>query len=199
MLTKSDWDERYKTGNLPWDTGRHDPTLELIIGEFKIGPCRTLEFGCGTGTNAIWLAQQGFDVTAIDISSLAIAAAREKVAGTDLKVAFLEGSVLAAPVPNGPFDFVFDRGALHSLEDVTERRSCAARLADNMSDGGIWLSMLGSADSPPRDVGPPRLTARDIADAVEESFEIRLLRAVIFDSDAEHPAPAWACLLKKRQ
>ncbi len=62
------WNERYLTGDLPWDTGRHDSNLERIITEYCIAPCHALDIGCGHGSNAIWLAQQGFDVDATDPS-----------------------------------------------------------------------------------------------------------------------------------
>ena len=68
MNKTTDFDERYRKGDLPWDTGRQDKNLELVIKEQTITPCHTLEFGAGTGTDAIWLAQKGFKVTALDIS-----------------------------------------------------------------------------------------------------------------------------------
>ena len=79
MSEQSRWNERYQSGDVPWDTG--SPSNELIqtIKEEGILPSRALELGCGTGSNAIWLAQQGFDVTAIDFSLLALEQARQRI------------------------------------------------------------------------------------------------------------------------
>jgi methyl halide transferase len=51
----ADWDRRYVDGHLPWDSGKPD-VHRRFIEDSKIVPCKTLEVGCGTGTNAIWLA-----------------------------------------------------------------------------------------------------------------------------------------------
>ena len=64
------WNESYASGEpLPWDTGTPDPLLVEMIESRAIAPGRTLEVGCGTGTNAIFLAQHGFDVLGVDISA----------------------------------------------------------------------------------------------------------------------------------
>jgi methylase of polypeptide subunit release factors len=66
------WDDRYREGNVPWDTGQPSSELQQVLQRHSIDPCRTLEIGCGTGTNSVWLAQRGFEVTAIDLSPLAV-------------------------------------------------------------------------------------------------------------------------------
>ena len=70
-----DWNDRYRDGNLPWDTGRPSSELQRVFSQNTIQPCRTLELGCGTGTNSIWLCRQGFEVTGIDVAPLAVAKA----------------------------------------------------------------------------------------------------------------------------
>jgi hypothetical protein len=99
----------------------------------------------------------------------------------------------------GAFGFVYDRGCLHSMGSSRRRRSFAARVAACLCPGGFWLTQVGSADSPPREVGPPRLTARELLAAVEPAFALVSLRAGSFDSDQECPAPAWLCLGRKRR
>ena len=46
--------------------------------ETQFEPCRALELGCGTGTNSVWLAQQGFEVTGIDLAPLAVEQAEQR-------------------------------------------------------------------------------------------------------------------------
>ena len=65
MLERTrDWHKRYSDKDTPWDSGQPSRELERILEEGWIKPCRVLELGCGTGTNAVYLAQRGFEVTA---------------------------------------------------------------------------------------------------------------------------------------
>jgi methylase of polypeptide subunit release factors len=76
------WNDRDASGEpLPWDTGRPDSMLVEMIASRAIASGRTLEVGCGTGTNAIYLAQHGFEVVGVDISPLAVESARAKALG----------------------------------------------------------------------------------------------------------------------
>lgn len=63
-----------------------------------------------------------------------------------------------------------------------------------LHEQGLWLSLIGNADGPERGVGPPRLSARQIAEAVEPCFEILKLRTTFFDSDATDRHRAWGPL-----
>src|SRR5205809_7658578 len=77
------WDVHYRSDKPPWETGRPSEELKRVIAEQGIRPCRVVELGCGTGINAIWLAQQGFDVMALDFSPLAIAKAQKRAAASE--------------------------------------------------------------------------------------------------------------------
>ncbi len=197
-MVSTNWDERYRTGDLPWDTNRHDDNLEKIVAQHSIEPCAVLELGCGTGTNALWLAERGFCVTALDMSPVAIDMARERASHGGSSVEFLTADVLVDEIPGAPFAFVFDRGCLHSFGEPAERVAFAEAVSGALSDGGLWLSLIGSADGPPREVGPPRESAREIVAVVEPLFEIISIRATHFDSDQPDPPRAWECLMRKR-
>ncbi|MEZ4322325.1 MAG: class I SAM-dependent methyltransferase [Myxococcota bacterium] len=183
------WEHDYRAGTLPWDTGVVDPHLEAAVREGSVQPCRALEIGCGTGTNALWLADAGFAVTAIDIAPTAIEMARAKGDGARFEVC----DFLRQPVTGGPFDFVFDRGVFHVFDHASERALFAQRVADLLGPEGLWLSLIGSTEGPPRDFGPPRRSARQIAEAVEPHLEIVSLQAIGF-----HDVAAWACLSRRR-
>lgn len=53
MADAARWEERYRTGDTPWDTGQPSSELQRVIAEEQISPCRTIELGCGSGTNAV--------------------------------------------------------------------------------------------------------------------------------------------------
>jgi SAM-dependent methyltransferase len=118
------WDERYAQGDTPWETGRPSSELERVVAEVPIRPGRALELGCGTGANAVWLARQGFDVTALDLSPAAVERARRRADEAGARVRFLAADVLNPPPElAGPFDFFFDRGCYHVVLR-TRRRTC---------------------------------------------------------------------------
>src|SRR5438552_11989125 len=108
-----DWNQRYVAGDTPWDSGQPSAELIRVLREWNIGPCRALEMGCGTGENAVYLAQQGFDVTAFDLAPLAVERAQAKMHEAGVKVRLLTADVLDLPDVGPPFSFVFDRGLYH--------------------------------------------------------------------------------------
>jgi SAM-dependent methyltransferase len=195
--TPEEWNRRYIDGDIPWDSGRPDVTLREVISSHDISPCRALEFGCGTGSNILWLAQHGFEITGIDVSPIAIDMAQKRCKGQNATLAVLD--ILTDEIPGAPFDFIFDRGCLHSFEKPDIKKQCAERVYGLLSDGGLWCSMIGSADGPEREVGPPRVSALEIVEAVEEYFEILRLETTVFDSKLEDHPRAWVCLMRRRE
>lgn len=188
------WNERYASGELPWDTGEPETLLVDFVASGGVTPTRTLEIGAGTGTNAIWLAERGFDVLGVDVSPLAAERAHAKLARRPLGCRFATLDFLNAPVPDGPFQFVFDRGCFHVFDEPGERQRFASQVAAALAPGGLWLSLIGSTEGPPREVGPPRRSATEITLAIEAALEIVELRSAAFREDAK----AWFCLSQKR-
>ena len=72
---KAEWDERHL------QSGRSEPVPLLVEVAGKLAPGKALDLACGTGRNAIWLAQQGWDVTAVDFSPVAIGLLRPEARG----------------------------------------------------------------------------------------------------------------------
>jgi SAM-dependent methyltransferase len=203
-MPEHNWDERYRTGDLPWDTGRPSEHLERVLASFAVEPCAALEIGCATGTNAVWLAERGFAVTAVDVSETAIERAKERAAAARVEVTFLVADFIAEPapgadlLPGAPFGFTFDRGCFHSFDEKADRTAFAEAVARHLGPAGLWLSLIGSTDAPPRDMGPPQLSAVDIATIVEPGLEIRSLVATSFQPDVPDSPPAWECAMRKR-
>jgi SAM-dependent methyltransferase len=192
-----DWNEHYASGFMPWDSDEPDPALVAIVEEGTIPAGRTLEVGCGTGTNALWLAAHGFDVLGIDVSPLAIDRARARM-GDGAGPCHFEVRDFLEERPEGLFDVVFDRGCFHVFDAPEVRARFAALAAGVLRPGGLWLSLIGSTEGAPRDTGPPRRSARDIAGAVEPSLEIVQLRSIHFDLDLDMRPAAWLCLARVR-
>jgi SAM-dependent methyltransferase len=192
------FEERYRTGNTPWDHGMPDFNLTEWVKRKPIKACPVLDIGCGTGDNSIWLAQQGFDVTGCDLSETAINRANEKTNRAAVNCKFRVADFLVDSFGEARFDFVFDRGCLHSFEDAAARAQFVKNVAVHLSTDGLWLSLVGNADEPEREVGPPQLSATALVSVVEPCFEILSLQAGYFSSEQEDPPQAWICLMHKR-
>lgn len=194
-MAHRDWNESYASGELPWDTGEPEPLLVEFVASGRVQPIRSLEIGAGTGTNSIWLAGSGFDVLGIDVAPLAVEQATAKLNGRPLRCRFAAQDFLTDAVSDGPFQFVFDRGCFHVLDEPDERARFAERVAAVLAPGGLWLSLIGSTEGQPREFGPPRRSAREVVLAIELTLEIVELRSAEFRG---HGAPAWFCLSRQR-
>ena len=192
----TDWNERYATGEKPWDTGEPGRELVELVEAGRLPKGRALEVGCGTGTNARYLASRGWDVLGVDIADVAIEQAEAK--GTSQGSVELRQLDFLKEDLEGPFDLVFDRGCFHIFDQDADRARFADRVAACLAPGGLWVSLLGSTEGPPRDHGPPRRSARDIANAVEPALEIVELRATEFAADVPSRASAWLLIARSR-
>lgn len=190
-----DWDENYAGGPLPWDTGVPDPLLVDAVGRLPGG--RALDIGCGTGTNAVFLASQGYAVVGVDFAPRALTLARTRASGAGVAVAFHAADVLVDPIAGGPFDLVFDRGCLHVFDDAGDRARFAERVAELLAPGGRWLCLAGSTEGPARGRGPPQRSAADLVSAIEPRLEILELRRASFDVEGTAVA-MWVCLAGQR-
>ncbi len=192
------FEERYRTNDIPWDHGTPDTNLIDMVAQRPISKCKALDIGCGTGDNAIWLAQQHFVAMGCDISQTAIEKAKEKAAMSNVDCSFIVADFLNDRVSGSPFGLVIDRGCLHCVDTAEERRRFAENVASHLEEGGLWLTLAGNADGQVREIGPPTLTAGELVDAVEPYCEILSLAAGYFGSDQSDPPKAWVCLMRKR-
>ena len=119
----------------PFFVTHPDESLVEWLAGGRIPPGRALDIGCGNGRNAIHLARQGFEVDAIDLSSSAIAWAREQVAEAGVKVNLACGSVFDSGIRAGSYSLVYDSGCFHHI--APHRRSQYVQLvAGALAPGG---------------------------------------------------------------
>ncbi|MEV5744213.1 class I SAM-dependent methyltransferase [Microbispora rosea] len=146
----------YRAGKPPWDTGVTPPELVALIeghgekhgegngaGNGALPPGRALELGCGTGTNAIYLARHGWEVVAVDLVDRAIEQARERADAAGAAVRLLQGDAtrldeLDAP---GPYDLFFDLSCYCGIPP--HRRDAYAAGLTRRAAPGARLLMFG--------------------------------------------------------
>ncbi len=195
---KQRFEERYRTGNMPWDIGRPDYNLIQILDAYEIPRGKALEIGCGTGDNALFLAEKGFEVVGTEIVEQAQEAACKKAKKRGKECRFVLMDILEREIPGGPFVFAFDRGCFHSFDSEEKRKRFARSVKEHLGAGGYWLSLIGNADEDRKGPGPPQRTALEIVQAVEPFFEIILLQSGHFDSNLKPPPRNWVMLARRR-
>ncbi|MEM7142686.1 MAG: methyltransferase domain-containing protein [Actinomycetota bacterium] len=118
------WDERYADADQLW-SGHVNGSLEIEAGDLPAG--RALDVGCGEGADAIWLAERGWTVTAVDISSVAVDRARAEAERRGVVVDWLAGDLLDRSIEPRAFDLVslqypaFDIARLDEVVETLER------------------------------------------------------------------------------
>ncbi len=152
------------------------------------------------GTNAVWLAEQGFEVTALDISTSAIAKAEQRCAEHEVRCRLLADNFLTCSLDAGQFDLIFDRGCFHSMNGEEERTGFAHKAASCLKPGGLWFSLIGNKDQVADKKGPPRMSAAEICSCVEPVFEILHLQSILRDyrHNSAVPPRFWQCLMRVR-
>lgn len=103
-VTGEDWDELYGEENGNRWSGA--PNGSLMVEVEGLDPGRVVDLGCGEGGDAIWLATQGWDVTGIDISVVALERARIAADNAGVDVAWVCRDFIAHPPPRAGFDLV---------------------------------------------------------------------------------------------
>jgi SAM-dependent methyltransferase len=147
----------------PWDTGVTPPELERFVGSHP--PGRTLDLGCGTGTNVVYLARHGWTAVGVDFAARAVAKARRRARDAEVSATFVVGDVTRLDTA-GPFDLALDIGCLHSI-NVGGRAGYAAGLARVVRSGGTFLLYAFAPGGPA--VG---LSAEDVRATFASAFDI---------------------------
>lgn len=112
------WDEVYRKHPpeaLPWELGRPREVLVDLIETGKVKPGKALDICCGMGTNALYMAEKGFQVQRVDISPKAIEYAQKKAERAGLEIPFSVENAVYLPFEDEQFDFVFDMGCFHHI------------------------------------------------------------------------------------
>ncbi len=128
----------YWRGRPRWDTGITPPELKQLIEEEHFPPGRALDIGCGTGTNVIYLAQHGFEVTGLDFVGKAIRQARAKCRAANVRADLRVANVLEPCDLGAPFDLALDIGCFHNF-DSEGRARYAENLARWTHPGSVYL------------------------------------------------------------
>ena len=172
------WDSLYRSHPTAIWSGNPNPVLKAEAADLR--PGRALDVGCGEGADALWLAERGWRVDAVDISKVALDRAAAHGAERNLEVNWIHADLLTDPPEAGAYDLV---NAQYMQLPEQERRAMYAALATAVRPGGTLLigahnpSDLGSSIRRPH-VPELFFTAEDVvADLDDERWEVLVAEA----------------------
>lgn len=126
------WEERY-AGEQMWSG---DPNGALVAEVAHLTPGRALDIGCGEGADSVWLAQQGWEVTALDIAQNAVNRTLAAAQEAGVTVRGVVAPFDEAHLPAGSFELV---SAMYPVVWKSAERTVERRLFDLVAPGGTLL------------------------------------------------------------
>lgn len=197
-----DWDDFYRQGTPPWDTGLVEPDLIRIIKDGLVKPCSTLEIGCGSCVDAIFLSQNKFEITALDSSPMAIDRAFTRVRRSGCQVRVVLGDIYKFVTRTTPYEFIVDIGFYHFArrKQLTQYLDVLWKLT---TPGSLYFTLAGSDEEemdPDRDDPHvlPTVSKAQIMNELGRIFEpVDVREGTIYSRLRTEPYKAWACLFRR--
>ena len=149
-MDQTAWDERYAGPELVWGSGPNCFVAEELAA---LPPGRAIDLGTGEGRNAIWLAERGFTVTAVDFSRVGLARAAGLAAERGVSVDWVHADLLDYQPTPGHYDLVL----IAYIQLPADRLTTLARTAATaLAPGGTLLAVGHDRDNLDRGHGGPK-------------------------------------------
>jgi ubiquinone/menaquinone biosynthesis C-methylase UbiE len=140
------WNNAYTSGEYKnhWHYSNPSQELATLLATVNIRAGSALDIGCGAGVETVFLAENGFRTSGIDVSDKAIELAKSLAKRRKVRIDFRTGTVLDLPYHDREFVFLNDRGCLHNLEldEWTDYVSEVARVAKS----GAYFLLRGASN-----------------------------------------------------
>ncbi len=171
---KEEWDRDYRTiplEEIPWHTGKPEKILVELVEKGGIEKGKVMDLCSGDGTNSIYLASQGFEVSGVDISPAAVKIAGKACAEKGVKCDYKSGDVLKLNT-KGKYDFVFDRGCFHHIPPGKKKKYVEIAAGLLNKKGKMLLFCFSD-----RNRGLEKaLSKQDIKEYFGKDFDIKFIR-----------------------
>lgn len=184
-VTSQEWDRRYAGSELIWSAR---PNRFLVAEVSGIAPGRALDLACGEGRNAVWLAEQGWRVTGVDFSGVALAKAAELARARAVAVEWVEADLGDYEPEPSAYDLVI---VFYLQISAVERTRVLRRAAAAIASGGLLLVVAHDSSNLHDGYGGPHDAAvlygsADVAADLEPAG-LKLERAEVVQRPVETP------------
>jgi SAM-dependent methyltransferase len=175
-MDREAWNQRYADADLVWSA---EANRFLVQEVADLPPGRALDLGAGEGRNAIWLAERGWRVTAVDFSGIGLQKARRLAEARGVEVNWIEADLRSYSPARGAFDLVV---LVYIHLPGEERRALVRRAADAVAAGGALLVLGHDRSNLEEGYGGPQdptilFSPDDISDDLAGIEELRVVRA----------------------
>lgn len=154
MDRKSHWETTYQTKTptgVSWYQQKPSKSLEMIHASGAGPEARILDAGGGASTLADHLLKEGFrQITVLDISGKALAAAKARIGPPAAAVTWMEGDITCASLADNSIDVWHDRAVFHFLTESSDRQNYKTTLRAALKPGGYVVMATFALDGPPR-------------------------------------------------
>ena len=191
------WDQRYAEGARNGTVWGAEPNRWLVAETREMSPGRALDLAAGEGRNALWLAQQGWQVVAVDFSAIALQTGQQIAEQMGPQVADHTTWVYADLLEYVPERSAFDLVLLSYLHlPAPARRTVLRQAAGALAPGGTLLVIGHDATNPTNGHGGPRdasvlFTADDVVAELTTDAEglpaLTVVRAGAVERPVETP------------
>ena len=189
-----DWQRHYEENDLGWDLGQVAPPFVKLWQEEKLPLGKVLVPGCGRGHEVVFLAENGFDVTAIDFSSGAVTYLKNALKKRNLEGRILHQDFFSLDESHeGVYDLVLEQTFFCAISPK-QRRDYVLNVSRILKPGGILVGLFYHTDE---QGGPPYNTTReDIETHFSKNFEIQHLKKTSLSAE-QRKDKEWLGFLKK--
>lgn len=150
MTNQNTWEEFYKNtplDKIPWQKTQANFLIK-IINSGIIEPGLALDLGCGTGMNSIFLAKNGFKVTGVDISKMAIKYAKENAKKEKVDIEFIAANATDLSfLGDKKFDLILDWANLHGILEERRNKYVSELIKHTRKGSKFILRCFGQDDS----------------------------------------------------
>ena len=192
------WESRYSNDTTPWDLSGPTPTLVNLVEEGVLAPpARVILLGCGRGHDAVFLADRGFDVTAVDFAPSAAAEVRNLAAQEGVPLTVLETDFFELPdTCDEAFDYVYEYTSYCAIRPE-RREEYVDLLYRILKPGGLLVGLFFPADG--RSGGPPFAVS---IDEIHQRFQGRFaIESLAYPATTVSPrrGKEFLALIRKKQ
>ena len=193
--SRKDWQRHYDENDLGWDLGQVAPPFVSLLESNIINPGKTLVPGCGRGHEVIFLAEHGFDVTAVDYSKGAVNHLNSVIQERKLSSQILHLDFFTLDsTHDGLYDLLIEHTFFCAISPI-QRPLYVSTVTRALKKNGMIAGLFYHTE---QEGGPPFNTTRDdIIKHFSDSFEIREL-AQAKNSAEQRKDKEWLVILTKK-